>query len=51
MPFIIAALVFFFICCCVLVFLWVDRDASGARWCSFPFNLVTQLVSGSGACP
>ena len=32
------------ICCCAAVFFWVDADASGARWCMFPFNIVARIL-------
>jgi len=50
-PFIIAGVVLLLICCCAAVFLWVDADASGARWCNFPFSIFTQMINGAGACP
>ena len=48
-PILIGVAVFVLICCCVSVFLWVDADATGARWCMFPFNIITQLFGR--ACP
>ena len=48
-PFIIAAVVLFFLCCCILVFVWVDADPTGARWCNFPFNIIALLLGS--ACP
>jgi pSer/pThr/pTyr-binding forkhead associated (FHA) protein len=48
-PFIIAAVVLFFLCCCILVFVWVDADPTGARWCNFPFSIIALLLGSS--CP
>jgi pSer/pThr/pTyr-binding forkhead associated (FHA) protein len=48
-PFIIAAVVLFLLCCCILVFVWVDADPTGARWCNFPFNIIALLLGSS--CP
>jgi pSer/pThr/pTyr-binding forkhead associated (FHA) protein len=48
-PFIIGGVALFAVCCCVVAFIWVDADASGARWCSFPFSIITQIAGG--ACP
>ena len=48
-PFIIVGVVLFFLCCCILVFVWVDADPSGARWCNFPFSIIAQLLGSS--CP
>ena len=50
-PYIIGGTVLLILCCCVVTFMWVDADATGARWCNFPFNIFTQIASGSGACP
>ena len=48
-PILIGVAVVLLICCCVSVFLWVDADATGARWCMFPFNIVTRVMGI--ACP
>jgi predicted component of type VI protein secretion system len=34
---------------CIAAFIWVDSDKSGARWCSFPFSFLAQLLGG--VCP
>jgi pSer/pThr/pTyr-binding forkhead associated (FHA) protein len=34
---------------CVAVLLWVDADKTGARWCMFPFNIITSILGGG--CP
>ena len=46
---IIIAAVLCLILGCILTFVWVDADATGARWCMFPFNLIGQLLGG--VCP
>jgi hypothetical protein len=43
---IIAVVVVCLILGCLALFLWVDADKTGARWCSFPFNLVAQILGG-----
>jgi hypothetical protein len=48
-PIIIGAVVFFMLCCCIAVFVWVDADATGARWCTFPFSIIAQILGS--ACP
>ncbi len=48
-PIIIGVAVFLLICCCVSVFVWVDADATGARWCMFPFNIITRVIGST--CP
>ncbi len=40
-----------FICLCVTVFLVVDADPTGARWCMFPFSIIAQMLRGAAACP
>jgi len=44
LPIIIGVAVFLIICCCVSVFVWVDADPTGARWCMFPFKIIAQLL-------
>jgi len=44
LPIIIGVAVFLIICCCVSVFIWVDADPTGARWCMFPFKIIAQLL-------
>ena len=46
-PIIIGVVVFMLICCCIGVLLWVDADATHARWCMFPFRIIAQLFGGS----
>ena len=48
-PFIIIGVVFLMICCCIFVFIWVDADPTGARWCTFPFKLIALILGSS--CP
>jgi predicted component of type VI protein secretion system len=49
-PLIIAAAVILLtICCCVGVFFYVDADPTGARWCSFPFNIIARMLGS--VCP
>jgi hypothetical protein len=43
---IIAIVVVCLILGCLALFLWVDADKTGARWCGFPFNLVAQILGG-----
>ncbi len=40
-----------FVCLCILIFLVVDADPTGARWCSFPFSIIAEMLRGAGACP
>jgi pSer/pThr/pTyr-binding forkhead associated (FHA) protein len=47
-PIIIGVIVLFFICACVGLFVWVDATY---RWCVFPFSIIANIFSGSGACP
>lgn len=49
-PIFIGVGVFLFICLCATVFLIVDADPTGARWCMFPFSIIAQILRGSGAC-
>ncbi len=46
---VIIAVVLCLILGCVAVFLWVDADKTGARWCTFPFRYIAQLVGA--VCP
>ncbi len=46
---IIGVVVLLVICCCVATLLWVDSDPTGARWCTFPFSIIAQLLGS--ACP
>ncbi|MEZ0396594.1 MAG: FHA domain-containing protein [Anaerolineales bacterium] len=34
---------------CIASLLYADADPTGARWCAFPFNIVTQILGG--VCP
>jgi hypothetical protein len=43
---VIAIVVVCLILGCLALFLWVDADKTGARWCTFPFNLVAQIMGG-----
>jgi len=49
LPIFIGGGVFLFICLCVTVFLVVDADPTGARWCNFPFSIIAQMMGSS--CP
>ena len=46
-PIIIGVVILLVICCCISVFLWVDADPTGARWCNFPFNIVAQILGSA----
>jgi FHA domain-containing protein len=48
-PIIIGAAVFLILCCCVALFVWVDADPTGGRWCTFPFSIIAQILGSS--CP
>jgi predicted component of type VI protein secretion system len=48
-PIIIGVVVLLMICCCIAVFVWVDADVTGARWCTFPFSIIAQILGSS--CP
>ena len=48
-PIIIGAVVLLMLCCCVLVLVYVDADKTGARWCTFPFSIIAQMLGS--ACP
>lgn len=50
-PIFIGVGVLLFICLCLVVLLIVDADPTGARWCTFPFSIITQMLRGAGACP
>jgi len=45
----VAAVVLVLVCICVGSLLYVDADPTGARWCSFPFSIVAQVIGA--ACP
>lgn len=49
LPIFIGGGIFLFICLCVTVFLVVDADPTGARWCNFPFSIIAQMMGSS--CP
>jgi hypothetical protein len=51
LPIFIIVGVLLFICLCVAVFLVVDADPTGARWCIFPFSIIAQMLRGAGVCP
>jgi predicted component of type VI protein secretion system len=48
-PIIIGVVVFLILCCCVSLFIWVDADPTGSRWCTFPFSILAQMLGSS--CP
>jgi hypothetical protein len=31
---------------CIAIFVWVDADKSGARWCMLPFSIIAKLLGG-----
>jgi predicted component of type VI protein secretion system len=43
---VIAIILVCLILACLAVFLWVDADKTGARWCMIPLRFVTQLLGG-----
>ena len=43
---VIAIILVCLILACVAVFLWVDADKTGARWCMIPFRFIAQMVGG-----
>ncbi|HXF85249.1 MAG TPA: FHA domain-containing protein [Anaerolineales bacterium] len=49
-PILIGAGVLAFLCLCVVVFLIVDADPTGARWCMFPFRIIAEMLRGP-VCP
>ena len=49
LPIIIGVAVLLIICCCIAVFIWVDADPTGSRWCNFPFSIIAQLLGST--CP
>ncbi len=46
---IIVALVVCLILACIAAFVWVDADPTGVRWCTFPFNIIGQMLGA--VCP
>lgn len=48
-PIIIGVVVFLILCCCISLFIWVDADPTGGRWCTFPFSIIAQILGSS--CP
>jgi pSer/pThr/pTyr-binding forkhead associated (FHA) protein len=48
-PIFIGGGVFLFVCLCAVLFVYVDADPTGARWCNFPFSIIAQLLGSS--CP
>jgi len=48
-PIIIGVVVLLMLCCCIAVFVWVDADPTGGRWCTFPFSIIAQMLGS--ACP
>jgi len=43
-PIFIGIALLFFICICIASFLIVDADPTGARWCTFPFSIIAQML-------
>ncbi len=48
-PIIIGVVIFLILCCCISLFVWVDADPTGGRWCTFPFSIFAQMLGSS--CP
>jgi predicted component of type VI protein secretion system len=46
---VVAVILLCLILACVILFLWVDADKTGARWCMIPFRFVAQMLGG--VCP
>jgi len=46
---IIAVIVVCLILGCIALLFWVDADATGARWCMFPFSILARMLGG--VCP
>ncbi len=46
---IVGVVVLCVILACVASLLYADADPTGARWCAFPFNILTRLLGG--VCP
>jgi hypothetical protein len=46
---IIAVIVVCLILGCIALLFWVDADATGARWCTFPFSILARMLGG--VCP
>lgn len=46
-PVIIGVVVFLILCCCISLFVWVDADPTGSRWCTFPFSLIARLLGSA----
>jgi len=44
---IIGAAALIFICVCIATFLYADADPTGARWCTFPFSIIAQIMGAS----
>ena len=44
-----AAVILLLICCCISLLFWVDADVTGARWCTFPFNIIARMLGS--ICP
>jgi pSer/pThr/pTyr-binding forkhead associated (FHA) protein len=45
----IGAVVLVLVCLCVVMFAYADADPTGARWCSFPFSVIAQILGAT--CP
>ena len=43
---VIGVIVLCLILACVILFLWVDADKTGARWCMIPFRFIAQMLGG-----
>jgi predicted component of type VI protein secretion system len=43
---VIAIILVCLILACLAVFLWVDADKTGARWCMIPFRFIAQMLGG-----
>jgi predicted component of type VI protein secretion system len=41
---IIVLIILCLILACIAIFVWVDADKSGARWCMFPFSIIGKML-------
>lgn len=46
---IVGGVVLLFVCLCVALIMYADADPTGARWCSFPFRILAQILGAT--CP
>ena len=41
---VIVAVVVCIILACVASLIWADADPTGGRWCTFPFNIIANMM-------